>query len=525
MQEYKSSKVDWIFLLFLAGATNVKLYVKLAVVILYIFYCLHKRYTFKVPVSLQWFYILMPFVGFTGALLHNSFDNQNYFPAFLFGSFYWFLAGAVSYLLYITVVNTNKETLRATVKMFFAVNAIISIGELVVMMIDSGHIMPYWYWGPDMYYGGATGDHIFGITANISVTNAMITALGTLYFVINKEIKWALQCAIISMLCTSNLTLIFLLIVLSAIILLWKDRKMKIYAAYIFVLSSAMYPVLTYDNIEYLGTVYTQDIKYKEYTEAELATIQKITSLEWKKEEMFEVSATTFKQPNNNYYKTRLNDTFATSYGTTLKYIKLYDRLKTDKTKNIFEENDIKKLIQQWYGVRHEDMALSTFHNPIKLYTNLQTVDYLMSDMRNLIAGAGIGNFSSKQAIKTTGLGLQGTYPIKKLYASKSFLEYHMYSLLYVLGLPVSEHSIINMPNSVYNQIAGEYGLLGILLFVLLYMGYVWKKKKVLGATIFIVLLTMAFLGFEYWFEMISLTVIFELLVFMKIYDKGVANG
>ena len=191
----------------------------------------------------------------------------------------------------------------------------------------------------------------------------------------------------------------------------------------------------------------------------------------------------------------------------------------------MFAENDIKKLIQQWYGVRHEDMALSTFHNPIKLYTNLQTVDYLFSDMRNFIAGAGIGNFSSKQAIKTTGLGLQGTYPIKNLYASESFLEYHMYSLLYVLGLPVSEHSIINMPNSVYNQIAGEYGFLGVVLFVFLYLGYIWKKKKLLGAAVFIVLLTLAFLGFEYWFEMISLTVIFELLMFIKIYDKRTANG
>lgn len=525
MQEYKNSKADWMFLLFLAGATNVKLYVKLAVVILYVLYCIYKGYSFKKPESIHWFYMLMPFAGFAGAMLHNSFANPDYSPAFLFGSFYWFLGGAISYLLYLTVVNTNKENVHATLKMFFAVNAIISTGELVVMMINSGHIMPYWYWGPDMYYGGATGDHIFGITASISVTNAMITALGALYFVIKKEIKWALLCAVISMLCTSNLTLIFLLAILFLVILLYKDTKVKIYAAYIFILSSVMYPVLTYDNIEYLGTVYTEDIKYKEYTETELATIQKITSLEWKDEKEFEVTASTFKQPNNNYYKTRLNDTFATSYSSTLKYIQLYNVLKTDKVNNVFAEEDIKKLILQWYGIRHENMALSTFHNPIKLYTNLQTADYLLSDTKNLIAGAGIGNFSSKQAIKTTGLGLQGKYPIKNLYASESFLEYHMYSLLYVLGLPVSEHSIINMPNSVYNQIAGEYGLLGIMLFIVLYLGYIWKRKKILGASIFIVLLTLAFLGFEYWFEMISLTVIFELLLFIKIYDKETVNG
>ena len=113
MQEHKDNKVDWMFLLFLAGATNVKLYVKLLIVVLYLFYCLYKRYSFNTPVLLHWFYILMPFVGFAGAMLHNSFENQDYFPAFLFGSFYWFLAGTISYLLYITVVNTEKSKVQS----------------------------------------------------------------------------------------------------------------------------------------------------------------------------------------------------------------------------------------------------------------------------------------------------------------------------------------------------------------------------------------------------------------------------
>lgn len=513
----KKYKVDWILLLFLIGATNVKLYIKLAAVLIYILYFLYRKYRLNSLQSVHWFYILMPLVGIIGALLHDSFSDEDYLQAYFFGSVYWLLGAIISYLIYITIKNEPWGVIHKTIKFFFLANALISLGELGRMMIDSGNIMPYWDWGPDMYYGGATGDHILGITGNISVANAMVTALGGLYFIFTKELRWALLCIAISMLCTSNVTIVFTLATLLLIVVFYKDRKSKKYALYAFILSAGMYPVLTYDNIQYFETVYNEDIKYKEYTEEELKTLHKITGKEWKPVTDYEITAQIFKKNNSNYYKVILSDTFQVSLKNELQYLKLYNRLKPDKKTSLYPSDDIKKIIEKWYTLKHEEMPLVTYHNPIKIYTFNQTVNYLLSSPRNVIAGAGTGNFSSKQAIKTTGLGFQGDYPVQDLYASRSFMEYHMYTLLYVLALPASEHSIINMPNSIFNQIAGEYGIIGISLFMLLYVGYFLNNRKKIDGGWYIFFFVLLCLGFEYWFEMMSLTVILELIIFNMI--------
>lgn len=513
-QTSHKNNTDWPLLLFLVGTTNVKLYIKLVAIIIYLGYYLYKKWEFRRPASIHWFYWVMPLCGLAGAILHHSFDHKNYLPAYAFGAFIWVLAGIVSYMVYQSVTRLSREKVQSTIKMYFLANAIVSAGELAIMMVESGHIMPYWHWGENMYYGGATGDHIFGITASISITNAMITALGALYFLLSKELKWALLCVITSMLCTSNVTLIFLLTILFLIILFYKDKQVKTYATYIFILASVTYPVLTYDNIEYVGEVYTEDIKYKELTPEQLITLKKITSREWKVFKQEGLTAESFKQKEINYYKVKLDDSFATTFRTDLQYAKYLNRLKEDKTNSTkYPPDVVKELMEGWYGVKFEEMPVSTFHKPIKLYTFLQTGDYLLSSPVNLITGAGTGNFSSKQAIKTTGLELQGKYPAQKLYANRSFMEYHLYSLLYVLGLQASEHSVINMPNSIYNQIAGEYGLAGIILFLILYLGYFWRRRQLVNGGVYIILTSLLFFGFEYWFEMISLTVVFELLL------------
>lgn len=519
MEGNKKDNIDWMFLLFLAGVTNVKLYIKIATVSLYLLYIIFKKYRLPKPASIQLFYFIMPVIGLAGALLHQSFSDKAYAMAYAFGTISWLTAGVISYLLYIAVVNIPPARIHKVIKTFFVINSLVSLAELGKMIIDSGNLIPYWDWGKDMYYGGATGDHIYGLTGNISVINATICALGSLYFIFTKEMKWALLCLITSMLCTSNLTLIFLLFTLLLITFFVKDKKIKLYSLYACITCTIIYPVLTYDNVTYLNTVYTEDIKYKEYSESELALIRNNTAKIWKDEPVYEVTASTFRPKNTNYYKTNLNDSFYTTSKSDLKYILSYNKLKGDKVNSVIPADDIKNVILRWYGINHEKMSLATYHYPIKLYTFQQTLNYLLSDPINFIAGAGTGNFSSKQAIKTTGLGLQGHYPVKDLYVNRDFIEYHLYSLLYVLALPVSEHSIINMPNSIYNQVAGEYGALGILSFLVLYVGFFFKNIKKLRYGVYIALMSFIMLGFEYWFEMVSLTVFFELFSLFFIYN------
>ena len=119
-----------------------------------------------------------------------------------------------------------------------------------------------------------------------------------------------------------------------------------------------------------------------------------------------------------------------------------------------------------------------------------------------------------------TGLGLQGSYPKERIYISKDFLQYHFYTLLFFLSRHAAEHSVMNMPNSTYNQIAGEYGVLGLLVFVVFYVGFVVRNRSKTKLGLYSAALLFMFLGMEYWFELISLTVVFELMFSSEIFAK-----
>lgn len=514
------TRIDWMFLLFLAGATYVKLYVKFIVLAVYLLHLWNKNYSFKRMLKPQAFYLLMPLAGLTGALIQQSFDDSHYLPVYLLGTFNWLLASGISYCLYLTVVHTSSDVVVKTLKAFFLANIIVSLGELGRMIIDSGMLVPYWDWGENMYYGGATGDHILGITGNISVTNAMISALGAIFFTFRKDIKWAVLCIVTSLLCTSNLTLIFVLLLLLTIVILYRDVHVKKYAMYIFILCAILYPVLTYDNVTYVEKVYVVGLQTEKLTEEQLKEIEARKQQMWVAYKTPEKPDETIQPQVVSKYRMPVRDSVAFSFKQDLVYSRMSHPVEPDKETGIIAAAEIKKILLSWYGKQPELMPLANYKSPVKLYTFQQTYDFLTSEPRNAIAGAGTGNFSSKLAIKTLGFGIQGNYPLRYLHVDKNYMEYHLYSLFYVLSLPPSEHSIINMPGSVYNQVAGEYGLMGILLFVFLYLGFIWQQRKALKHGMFIALLVLGFMGFEYWFEMISLTVIFELLIYIEIYGR-----
>lgn len=518
-----TSEIDWAFLLFIIGATYVKLYVKLAAIILYSAYVIYNRYNKPSANGFGKFYFIMPVIGTIGSFLHHSFEADGYWFAYVMSVLNWVMAGGIIYLLSSTVQTLQHQKIYATIKAFFFINAIFSLGELGKMIIDSGQLMPYWYWEPTEYYGGSTGDHIKGITGHISVTNATINAIAALYFTYKKEMKWAALTLLILLLCTSNVTLILLMVMFIAMLILVKDKQVKVHTLYALLMIGVVYPFLSLNNIKYVEHVYNRETVDSTKVEAEKQSY----SLASKREKEYfdygtEVSATQkFELDKGSKYRMKKNDTSLISYKDDLKYMKQLGLLKSKNNTNLLmEPGDLKNTIEHWYGIQYSKTPLSYNNSLVKLYTFKQTLFYLTTSKKNLLFGAGIANFSSKQAIKATGLGLQGSYPVQYVYVSNDFLVYHLYSLLYVFSMPISEHSIINMPNSIYNQVGGEYGLAGILAFLLLYIGYIIKHFKKLKAALYLTPLFMMFLGFEYWFETLSLTVIFELLILMDIYNK-----
>ncbi|MBS1773276.1 MAG: hypothetical protein JST82_10460 [Bacteroidetes bacterium] len=517
------AEADWPFLLFLIGVTYVKFSVKVLAVICYLCYVIYKKYKSQKLTGFSWFYFVMPILGTIAPLIHNSFGEQGYWFGYVNSVVNWIMAGVASWLLFVGASNVSKEKMLATIKVFFLINTVYSLGELLVMIIQSGQIMPYWYWEYTEYYGSSTGDHIKGVTANISVTNATMNAIGAIYFLMKNERRWALMCTFILLLCTSNLALITLTIALVVLLLFVNKKIVRINCLLLLLLIGIVYPVLSFYNLVYVQTVYNAEVQKSEKKEAITEEEEKGFKLRPRVRDQFvydnnDTTAAYYMHHRGDYYRVRISQERLLSYRDELKYLTSFGTLRSKNNTNLrLEQDSLKNLMANWYGMPYNRTPLAMDPSQIKLYTVKQTVYYMTRNANNFLFGAGIGNFSSKQAVKATGLGMQGAYPSKYIYISKDFLQYHLYSFLYVFSENISEHSIINMPNSIYNQIGGEYGVLGGMAFLLLYMGYVWVNRKRLGAGKYIIIPILFFFGFEYWFEMMTLSLIFELIILTDI--------
>ncbi|HEU5164326.1 MAG TPA: hypothetical protein VFU29_02230, partial [Chitinophagaceae bacterium] len=157
---------------------------------------------------------------------------------------------------------------------------------------------------------------------------------------------------------------------------------------------------------------------------------------------------------------------------------------------------------------------------PGKMISFFQTYNYLKFSKKNFLFGAGVGNFSSKLAFRSSGVQNFGSYPAKFRYSSKVFEENHLKTFLYYFNRDASKHSVLNYPPSVYNQILGEYGLIGAFLFTIFYIGYFIKQYKRLTYGRYLIIALLAFLFMEYWFEMYSLIVFFELLMLLNLKEN-----
>jgi len=74
-------------------------------------------------------------------------------------------------------------------------------------------------------------------------------------------------------------------------------------------------------------------------------------------------------------------------------------------------------------------------------------------------------------------------------------------------------HSLTNSPNSTFDQLLAEYGLLGLIAFVITYLTFFLKQYRVITYGLPILLLMVGGFFVEYWFEQLSVIVLFELLL------------
>ena len=553
-----NTKVDWPFLLFILGVTYVKFSVKVAAVVLYACYVLYKKYPLKKPSSLQWFYIIILSIGVLSSYFNDAFYDSRYKFGFTFGVMYWCICLLASYLTYITISLYTKAAFMKLLKSFFTINAVISILTLMILFVQAGFHVPYWY-DEGGQFGVSTGDYINGVFNDNSVTNAAINALGALFFLYKREFKWAALCAFVMLLCTSNVTVIFLSTILLVILVTKRDLAIQRNSFWLLMMMLVSYPILSPQNLKYIEVVYerekkddynigldklakrdiaiTPEVQQKDFFKKNINSAFKVADYKgvihsykyypYKKDIVKPVFLKKEFYANIGKYKMGLKQEALINISNELMMLKKEsdDSRKgndgEDVQHSVLNPFSVQKAIGNWYKTPADNSELVGYDMPGKVYTNLQTLYFLRSNTTHMLFGAGIGNFSSKLAVKMTGLGLQGSYPEGKVCVSIDFLQYHFYSLMYFLSRHAAEHSVMNLPNSVYNQLGGEYGLLGLLAFLILYVGFIIKKGAKTKLSLYTAALLFMFLGMEYWFELISLTVIFELIFTSEIFAKS----
>lgn len=199
--------------------------------------------------------------------------------------------------------------------------------------------------------------------------------------------------------------------------------------------------------------------------------------------------------------------------------------INTRPYQHIADTNNYQKSLLSFISTHKSKLPISSQDNykpglPGKATSWLQTLHFLIHHPLKLVTGDGIGNFSSKLAFRVSGLGFAGGYPQKYIYLDPDFLSNHLDVYLNYFSKNTSQHSLSNSPDSVYDQLLGEYGLLGVVAFLVWYIWYFLKHYKVLTYGLPILVMVMGLFFIAYWFEQLSILIFFELLLLLDIKEN-----
>ncbi len=526
-------KVDWVLLIFLILVLNVKILVKIiAIIILLLF---NRKLFWKKDFYRQkfiWFYFSMILIAIINLLFNISSLSPHYLIATLVGIIFWLMCAASGFISYRFVRKTENSKLHETITCFFILNAIVTIGQLLFIIWDSGSINPYTYQGMHQKYFIGTGDLMTGISFDVSTTNAVLNAFGIVYFLSRHKMHLVLLCMIMLLLTASNFTNILLIVVLLFIFIFQSSRNQKsIILVCLFLLVIFMSRISPQNN-HYVKETYEKMTNKKPEQPAtpkkDIPLIQKPDSI-LNTDERKQKIALLFL---DSFNKARIKKYFADNPQAA--FIPEIFKKPSIPRPNIHSEpfqrrRDTtafqKKLLA--FAIQNLpffDTSLRKTKSrtlPGKLIAFQQTFYSLEEHPSKIFTGFGMGNFSSKLAFRSTGLQMAGGYSKKFVYIGNDFLENHLNLYLNYFSKDMELHSLINNPNSVYDQIVSEYGLAGIFVFIFFYiLFFVNKMKRLTYGLPLLLILTGAF-AVEYWYEQLSIVIVFELLILLNLKETG----
>jgi len=525
--------VDWKLLLFLLLFLNVKLAVKIpAIIIIYLL-----QFNFKFGFSfknsrLPLFYLLVIAVAFINLIINKSYNSSNYPVVFAIGICYWLLCLLAIHQIKLFVENNNVQALHNTILVFFIINAIVSLSTLAYIMVDAHAINPFRYQGQYQKYFLGTGDYIKGITFDISTTNAVINAFGVVYFLTRKMPLMVLICMIVLLLTASNFMNITLLLVLTGLFAFKTNRDQKSLIAICCMFLVVFLAKVSPQNNQYVHETFKNIIHPPQSPFKNTVTLNTVDSSKdpdfakrkFAKQYLDSIKAIAIKNAINNSAMAGLPANLPKTGAGRVILIGADINTPPYQTPTDTPAEQLKLLA--FINSHKADLPLSgrdsyEVHLPGKIIGSIQTVNFLKTHPAKILAGSGMGNFSSKLAFKATGLDFSGGFPAKYIYISRNFLVNHLDVYLNFFSKRRELHSLTNSPFSVYDQLLAEYGLLGVAAFVIFYLGYFTKRLKNLTYGIPILVLMLAVFLTDYWFEQLSIVVFFELLLLLNIKETA----
>ncbi|CAN5892097.1 hypothetical protein BH11BAC4_BH11BAC4_05460 [soil metagenome] len=524
--------IEWKLLIFLVLFMDVKLVVKLAAIVLIFILQPDFKFGFNIKNSrLPVFYLLMPATAVLNWLLYQNF-SLDYSLVLLTGVLFWVASILAIQQVKLFVEKTPVETLHDTLVLFFIINIAFSLLNLAAIFWEIGLQNPFRYQGEYQKYFINTGDHIKGLSFDSSTTNALINSFGIIYFLYRKIYLLTLACMATLILTASNFTNLVMLLVLLLIFVFRSSKEQKsIMTVCIFMLVIFL-AKFSPQNDSYITENFKNYFLKKEARShpavREIPIRERPDSLlntESRKEKIAVLFLDSLERAHLGI-QAAIEKTAVVSLVNEQNIRPQIpgDSIHTPAFQSRKDTTIVQRQLIAYVNTHSNDPVVSAAEVealPGKIISFIQSIHFFRSHPGKLLTGEGAGNFSSKLAFRATGLKMSGGYPQKFIYCDTDFANNHL--ALYAAFFTKTEgsHSIIHSPASVYDQVFTEYGLLGIGSFLFFYIGFFLRHIKKLSYGIPVLLIMIAAFTVDYWFEQLSIVVLFELMIFLDIKERA----
>ena len=461
-------------------------------------------------------------------IITAGFTNINYSIAFITGICFWLVGILAMHQVKLSVEQNTPAVIHQTIFVFFVINAVVSLAVYLIIVYKTGTINPYLYQGEYQKYFIGTGDYIKGISFDTSTTNAVLNAFGVIYFLTHKNGLMVALCMVILLLTGSNITNLLLCAAFLFIFIFQSDKDQKSLILICLLILVIFQAKISPQNNNYVVNSFENAFSKPDNTTASniLLPIRQRLDSTLTTEERKEKVAILYL---DSLYHLRIEKQKQIIPHTALlmeKPVLPAPNINTPPYQHKSIVTPVEEKMLQFIHTHSAELPMSSDNDyhpkfPGKIIAWGQTFDYLTQHPSKMIMGSGIGNFSSKLAFRTTGMKIYGSYSERYKYMNEAFVSNNLDLYLYYFSKEDGLHSLANSPNSVYNQLLCEYGLTGLLGFIIFYLGFFFRQIKKLTYGIPLLLLLSGIFFVDYWFEQLSIVVFFELLLFLNIKEEA----